>query len=369
MLRARRGWGGGRGAGWGAHGLALWLALGGSACQDAAPGPAPGPSAHAAHASASTHAARPSAEAPGARPTTGAVPRSAPDSTGLALPDLQALESHRVAMRKRAFGLQTPVRPPADLAPALLALAPTHPEFVGTAERPAHKIVDWQRHEAMVKVRPVAGSRMESLTWATLDRGPTLVAGVAARLRAEGWLGADEEATSPLVHPRHGVLHLTLTEFEETPTLLVLRLVSSSAAPAGDGRLLLEAPPPWLPAVAALPVLGYEYGRHHKHTPRASFTDLERLAFAVQAPDRAALWAAVRTAALAAGYRAVPGDDRLLDLGQTTLALSLPDEPLRQPLSPKGPLPPPPPVPADAGPVVLHHQRPFTVEPPLTPRR
>jgi hypothetical protein len=170
-------------------------------------------------------------------------------------------------------------------------------------------------------------------------------------------------------------LHLLLTEFDETPTILDFKLISRTSEPASDARARLEVKPAWLPAAATLPLIGYEYGRHHQYTPRASFTDLERLAFAVHAPDRAALWAQVGAAARKAGYQAVTDQPRLYDLGAITLAATVPDEAPAPPIaaSPrtvasKPAAAPIPAVPAGPGVLVIHHQRPFSTEPPLTPR-
>lgn len=260
------------------------------------------------------------------------------------------LHAHHAALRARFFAWQNPVPLPEDADEALLALLPTTPTFRGEPDAENFRISAYARQEDLYKVRLRPGYRVEQINVLTLDRGQPLLDALAERLRAQGWLGPDEPPTSPLSHPKLGALQLSLTEHDERPTELTLKRIFRSEGPLRAERALLLRPPGWLAALQGAPTLGYEYGRYQFWQPNSSSTDLERLAFAVQVPDRAAAWAAVVRAAEAEGYRPQVGETQLWVKGARTLTVTSPDpqgESGRLAQIPEGP-----------GGLVIHHQRP-----------
>lgn len=208
-------------------------------------------------------------EMPPARPTTTAQATAFPPAR-----PKKPLSSVLVA---RDFARYLAVEPPKTLDAMLHALRP---------KGVAHRVVAWGLDRHIRQTRPALGRRQAMLRIVTPLSGPELEAALTERLRATGWLMADQAWASEIVHAQRGRLLIKVKVPAERATRVEFTLRGPEATVALDAPEALVTRPAWLGAGWPARPTGYQVGHWHDRPPHSGPTDVQLLS--VLLPQRSA---------------------------------------------------------------------------------
>ena len=171
--------------------------------------------------------------------------------------------------KRRQYALQKPLRNTLTLRKRLSSLMPADVEY---------KIVGVELHRNMQLTRLAPGLRRDVARVLTLESGARLMQAIGKNLRQANWTLRAAEGQLEAEHAEQGRLELSIEARADEPVVLSIEFIRtdhSSLEPIWD---VFGQHPKWMPVLAALTYVGFEYSRFHGLHFGAGFTDIERVA-------------------------------------------------------------------------------------------
>ena len=145
------------------------------------------------------------------------------------------------------------------------------------------KLVRIQVSRSMHESWPQPGRVRYEVRWVTLRAGAELESALRRSFESVGWTATNQPFKSPMKAPKGFTVSWRIETPQETPTVVDLILEAHQPGkPLESIEALIGTAVPWTRALPTGKILGYEFGLFHATRPGSSYSDLERLAVALQ---------------------------------------------------------------------------------------